>query len=108
LSETNLLVEAAMKPDLTSWNDLVERDGLLYKKFTDVPFTGEVTGQEQGRVKDGKEVGLWVWYQSNGQVEIKGTYKDGMKDGLWFRYYESGQLLYKETYKNGEVQSSIP
>ncbi len=26
-------------------DDLVEREGLFYKKFTDVPFTGEVRGQ---------------------------------------------------------------
>ena len=29
-------------------DDLVKRDGLHYKKFTDVPFTGEVTGKKQG------------------------------------------------------------
>ena len=37
------------------WNDLVERDGLFYKKFTDVPFTGKVTGVEQGSLKNGKK-----------------------------------------------------
>ena len=26
-------------------DDLVERAGLFYEKFTDVPFTGEVTGE---------------------------------------------------------------
>ena len=26
-----------------TWDDLVERDGLFYKKFTDVPFTGKIT-----------------------------------------------------------------
>ena len=26
-------------------DDLVERDGLHYKKFTDVPFTGKTTGK---------------------------------------------------------------
>ena len=34
--------------------DLVERDGLTYKKFTDVPFTGEVDeGLRQGNYKNG-------------------------------------------------------
>ena len=41
-----------------SWSvtkgDLVEREGLYYEKFTDVPFTGEVTGVEQGSFKDGE------------------------------------------------------
>ena len=35
-----------------SWSvtigDLVERNGLYYEKFTDIPFTGKVTGKEQG------------------------------------------------------------
>ena len=34
-------------------NDIVEREGLLYKKFTEVPFTGKVTGYERGKVKNG-------------------------------------------------------
>jgi len=37
--------------------DLVERDGLIYKKFTDTPFTGKVTGKEQGSYKNGKRGG---------------------------------------------------
>jgi antitoxin component YwqK of YwqJK toxin-antitoxin module len=48
--------------------DLVERDGLHYKKFTDVPFTGEVTSKGEGSFKDGKEDGPWVYYYRNGQV----------------------------------------
>ena len=32
-------------------NDLVERNGLYYKKFTDIPFTGELTGIESGKIK---------------------------------------------------------
>ena len=45
--------------------DLVERDGLFYEKSTDVPFTGEVTGQGQGQIKDGKREGPWIAYRDN-------------------------------------------
>jgi hypothetical protein len=38
-------------------NDLVEREGIFYKKFTDVPFTGKTTGDEQGSFRNGKEDG---------------------------------------------------
>ena len=41
-------------------DDLVERDGVHYKKFTQVPFTGEVTGKEQGSFKNGKKEGFWT------------------------------------------------
>ena len=59
--------------------DLVVMDGLYYKKFTDVPFTGKVTGKDQGSFKDGEKDGPWVSYYYNGQLESKGTYKDGVK-----------------------------
>ena len=59
-------------------DELVERDGIHYKKFTDVPFDGTVTGKyHQGTFKDGKKHGSWVWYHDNGQLASKGTYKNG-------------------------------
>ena len=61
-------------------DDLVKRDGLYYKNFTDVPFTGKI-----------------VDYHPNGQLRKKETHKDGKKDGLWVFYGENGQLLSKLT-----------
>jgi hypothetical protein len=84
------------------FEDLVITDGLHYKKFTEVPFTGKVTGQYQGRIKDGKKHGPWVSYHDNGRIEEKGTYKDEKLDGPWVWYYDNGQLLGKGTYKDGE------
>ena len=56
--------------------DLVERDGLTYKKFTDVPFTGEVDeGLRQGNFKNGKHEGLWTYYDKTGQLRAKGSVK---------------------------------
>ena len=61
-------------------DDLVNRDGLYYRNFTDVPFTGKI-----------------VDYHPNGQLRKKETHKDGKKDGLWVFYGENGQLLSKLT-----------
>jgi hypothetical protein len=36
-------------------DDLVKRGGLWYKKFTDVLFTGEISGKESGKIKDGRK-----------------------------------------------------
>ena len=33
--------------------DLVKRDGLYYKKFSDVPFSRKVTGMTHGTLKNG-------------------------------------------------------
>ena len=61
--------------------DLVEREGLYYEKFTDVPFTGEVTGVEQVSIKNGKLEGAWFGYHENGQLQDKLHYENGKSEG---------------------------
>ena len=78
-------------------------DGLIYENFSDVPFTGNITGKtEQGTIRNGKKEGPWVYYYSNGQLSYKGTFKDGKKDGTWIECHRNGQLRLKVTYKDGE------
>ena len=86
-----------------TYSDLVFREGLFYQKFTDVPFTGEVTGDEQGSFKNGKKDGAWIAYWSNGQLMMKGNLNNRNKEGDWVRFYEDG-TLHKEstgTFKDG-------
>ena len=44
----------------SSWgetiDDLVLREGIWYKKFTDVPFTGDIEGRISGTFKNGVKV----------------------------------------------------
>lgn len=82
-------------------NDLIMRDGLYYKKFTDVPFSGKVTGKKQGQLKIGIKEGLWNYYHDNGQLHEKGSYKKNIKDGNWVSYKETGELIYKGSYNQG-------
>jgi hypothetical protein len=63
--------------------DLVKRDGLYYKKFAEVPFTGKTTGDEQGSFRNGKRVGPWVHYYKSGHLLSKNNWKDGKRDGSW-------------------------
>ena len=76
-------------------------DGLYYQKFTDVPFSGKVTGIQQGKIKKGKMEGPWVEYHDNGQLFGKGDYKNGKREGPWVTYLHNGQLVDEGTYKNG-------
>ena len=120
-----LLFPALALGEEVTFADLVERDGLYYKKVTEVPFTGKVTGLQQGRFKNGvmegpwvsyhengqllsegafkngKYEGPWVFYHNNGQLEMKGDFKNGDREGLWIDYYDNGQLNKKGNYKNG-------
>jgi antitoxin component YwqK of YwqJK toxin-antitoxin module len=92
---------------LPSWgetmDDLVERNGLFYKKFTDTPFTGELSGQDNGMMKDGKPDGFWIYYYGDGQLNAKANYKDGKLDGFLKEYSVTGYFYSKENYKDGEL-----
>ena len=85
-------------------DSVVERDGLYYEKFGETPFTGKVTGKEQGRVKDGKKEGEWVWYWGNGQLMSKVSFTNGKEEGEWIIYYSNGQVREKGIYKNGVME----
>ena len=89
-------------------NTLVNRKGFFYKKFSDVPFSGKTTGQEQGTLKNGKWDGSYVSYHNNGQLLQKGNFKNGKFDGVWVDYNENGTLLKSltGTYKNGKKISN--
>jgi hypothetical protein len=67
--------------ETVKWDDLVEMDGLYYKKFTEVPFTGKTTGKIQGSFKNGKTHGPWVGFHQNENVNEKlaGTFKNGVR-----------------------------
>ena len=56
-------------------DDLVERNDLYYKKFTNVPFTGMISGIQNGNFKNGKKDGEWLHYHQNGQLKMKGNLK---------------------------------
>ena len=93
-----------------SWSmdyfDLIERNDLYYEKFSDVPFTGKVTGLAQGSFKNGQQEGVWVWYLPNGQLWGKGLFKNGQEEGAWVYYWSKGQLWLKGNYKNGKKEGA--
>ena len=83
--------------------DLVFREGTYYKKFSDVPFTGQVEGKRQGSFKNGKQEGSWVGYHENGQLFSKAYYKNGKKEGSWVYFDDDGSVwtALTGTYKDG-------
>ena len=98
-----MLVSGPAWGETVKWGDIVERGGVHYKKFTDVPFSGTVTGSQKGKLKDGKKEGPLVSYHENGQLNSKVTYKKGKEEGPWVWYNEDGTVNeeYTETYKDG-------
>lgn len=89
-----------------TFDDLVQRDGLYFKKFSEVPFSGKVNGLRNGSIKNGEEEGTWIRYHDNGQLYSKGNYKNGLEHGAWVFYYSNGLLRFKGNYKNGEEEGA--
>ena len=111
--------------------EMIQRDGLWYKKFTNTPFTGTVTGVTQGKILNGKLEGEIIAYHDsgslsyignfkngirhgkvelyyeNGNLELKGNWKDGKQDGLYETYHENGQLETTELYINGKAEGEF-
>ena len=78
-----LLISLLSSPswcELIPLDELILRDGLYYKKFTDIPFTGD-----------------------GGDVFQNGQFKDGMKEGYWREYDHDGSLGKKEHFRKGEL-----
>ena len=88
--------------ETVDYGDLIEREGLFYKKFSNTPYTGKVTGEEHGSMKKGKREGEYLNYYDNGQLENEGNYKNGEREGEWVGYLSGGQLHWKGTIKNRE------
>ena len=89
------------------FNDLVERDGLYYEKFTDVPFTGEVTGKRQGSMRNGMKEGEWKFYYGDNALKAKGTYKQGKQNGNFTIYHDNSQILYQGNYLKGKKEGQF-
>ena len=82
-------------------DDLVERNETYYKKFSDIPFTGEISDIESGKFVNGKKEGEWLDFFENGQLSSKGFEKDWESYGVWQYFNRDGSLKRTETWENG-------
>ena len=84
-------------------DDLVERDDIYYKKFSDTPFTGKITGKARVSFKNGKRHGLGTWKYPNGNIYV-GEFKDGKRHGQGTHTSANGDTYvgkYENDKKNG-------
>ena len=98
-----LFLPALVSAETIDSSDLVERNGVFYKKFMSVPFPSRTRGIQKATYKDGKRHGPFEWYHENGQLKAKWTYKDGKKHGPYEGYHENGQVHRKGISRNGET-----
>ena len=84
-------------------DDIVLRDGLIYPKFSETPFSGNISGMAEGQVKNGLKEGLWIFWWENGQLGAKGLFVKSREEGYWIHYLEDGTLNkhLTGTYRHG-------
>ena len=89
LSIMFFLISSVSWAEAVSWADLVENpgDGLVNKKFRDVPFTGVVMATADG--------------------PIQRSYKDGVKHGEWIEFDANGLRKTKSDFESGKIQKIV-
>ena len=100
----NIIIPSKGESQSINIDDLIIRNNLFYKKFTDIPYSGRVSGIQNGELTVGERHDMWTFYYKNGQLEKKGSYNFGMKEGIWEIYWVNGQIFRKGEYKKGKKE----
>lgn len=56
----------------------------------------------EGKYKNDKRDGYWVYYYENGEKWSEGIYENGLDEGLRTTYYENGEKRYEGNYTKGK------
>ena len=89
-------------------DEIVERDDIFYRKFSNIPFSGHIesyhaNGQLKiiGDLSDGKRVGNWIEYYLSGIKKSEGQFANGKKDGPWVYYFLNANIKEKQFFIDG-------
>ena len=92
----------------TKMDEVVKRDAIFYKKFSNIPFSGHIesyhsNGQLKiiGNFSEGKKVGNWVEYYISGAKKSEGRFVNGKKDGAWVYYFLNTNIKEKQLFIDG-------
>ena len=107
--EDNEFITSLAKPEGVNWSATETREGIIYLKGSDTPYTGKVfrlykNGHKRGELttKNGKRDGFYQGWHENGMKYNEGNYKDNVMDGLWVQWHENGQKAEEKIYKDGK------
>ncbi len=73
-------------------------------KFHYEDFNGIGTRRSAGDYEpaSGNRVGVWKYYDGNGNIQSESTYRDGQLHGMLVRYHPNGQISEKTNYELGQ------
>jgi len=126
----SLLIYSCTKEEIPK-SSLIIKDNLLYKRGSDIPFTGREKAlvdhkiveydvkdglkhgefrifsedgilEVQGQIDSNRNVGKWQYFYANGEIESEGYFNLDLPDGKWFWNYPDGKKKEEGFYQNGE------
>lgn len=86
--------------------ELEKRGGIYHKIDEASPFSGQISGQDYGKMVLGQKSGEWIYRHESGQIKNIGSYENGLREGTWVGYYDSGNLFYEGAYLKGKKHGS--
>jgi antitoxin component YwqK of YwqJK toxin-antitoxin module len=120
-----------INPTKSRSNNILTKDGLIYKTGESIPYTGHILDTLQNKVileydvvngkKDGafyvstlsgiftvyglisenKNVGCWKYFYDGGQLQCTGYYDNDLPIGTWQWFYENGLKKSEGTFIKG-------
>ena len=94
--------EAASDPTAAALDDLVKRNGVFFKKFSDVPFEGRLKPPNSGAFRRGLPEEELLFRRIDGSLRERRSYSNGRPHGLWVNYDLNGNIFRQLNYKNGK------
>ena len=95
--------EQLVPAKVIDFEELVRRDGVFYKKFSNEAFKGSVTGSHVGELVDGQWNGeVLIYSLESGNLERSENYRLGALNGERHWYSKSGSLVSISDYVNDE------
>jgi len=99
-----LFVTSCVKEKIPE-SSLVLKDNLLYKRGSDIPFTGREKAKVEDKtieydVVDGYKHGDFILYFENGNVEMQGQIDSNRNTGKWSYYFPDGKLESEGSFKH--------
>tara|TARA_S200000501_G_C20686168_1_gene683037 strand:- start:460 stop:921 length:462 start_codon:yes stop_codon:yes gene_type:complete len=92
-------------------DEVIERENILYKKFTDIPYTGLVKSKCEkicsGRYLRGKPEGNCQTFWEKGGLHKDYNFINGLRNGTQKMYYSNGNLRYKYRMENEKIHGDF-
>lgn len=64
------------------------------------------TPMYEGKLKNGKNHGHWVWFYKNGNKKMEGNFENGAREGVWHTYYSNGNINTECYYINDQLNGN--